>query len=172
MEYRIHLPSVPHVLFFSPFHAYLLSSYPPRRNTFSSCPQSQEPRFFGVSYGFSATPPITDPSWFCISRANDYAESMIVLHPSRKDGKGPLTVCPSPLTMGLVYWFFFSILPLTSQTRVASQIHSQQNLQKYYSQPSQICSPVNSFDVCRICEGTHPVTSLIVLSKRTVENHR
>ena len=33
-----------------------------------------------------------------------YAESMIVLHPSRKkDGTGPLTVCPSPLTMELVY---------------------------------------------------------------------
>jgi hypothetical protein len=35
---------------------------------------------------------------------NKYAESMIVLHPSRKkDGTGPLTVCPSPLTMELVY---------------------------------------------------------------------
>ena len=33
-----------------------------------------------------------------------YAESMIVLHPSRKkDGTGPLTVCPTPLTMALVY---------------------------------------------------------------------
>ena len=35
---------------------------------------------------------------------NKYAESMIVLHPSRKkDGTGPLTVCSSPLTMELVY---------------------------------------------------------------------
>ena len=35
---------------------------------------------------------------------NKYAESMIVLYPSRKkDGTGPLTVCPSPLTMELVY---------------------------------------------------------------------
>ena len=33
---------------------------------------------------------------------NDYAESMIVLHPSRKrDGTGPLTVCISPLTCGI-----------------------------------------------------------------------
>jgi hypothetical protein len=38
---------------------------------------------------------------------NKYAESMIVLHPSRKkDGTGPLTVCISPLTMELVYLFF------------------------------------------------------------------
>lgn len=35
---------------------------------------------------------------------NEYAESMIVLLPSQKnDGAGPLTVCLSPLTMGLVY---------------------------------------------------------------------
>ena len=33
-----------------------------------------------------------------------YAEAMIVLYPSRKkDGTGPLAVCPSPLTMELVY---------------------------------------------------------------------
>jgi hypothetical protein len=35
---------------------------------------------------------------------NKYAESMIILYPSReKDGMGPLTVCPCPLTMELVY---------------------------------------------------------------------
>ena len=35
---------------------------------------------------------------------NKYAESMIILHPSRKkDGTGPLTVCPSPLDIELVY---------------------------------------------------------------------
>ena len=35
---------------------------------------------------------------------NKYAESMIILHPSReKDGTGPLAVCPSPLTVELVY---------------------------------------------------------------------
>lgn len=34
---------------------------------------------------------------------NKYAESMIILHPSRKkDGTGPLAVCPFPLTMELV----------------------------------------------------------------------
>ena len=42
---------------------------------------------------------------------NKYADSMIVLQPSRKnDGTGPLTVCPSPLTMELVYSFFRSRL--------------------------------------------------------------
>jgi hypothetical protein len=43
---------------------------------------------------------------------NKYADSMIVLQPSqKKDGTGPLTVCPSPpLTMELVYSFFRSRL--------------------------------------------------------------
>ena len=35
---------------------------------------------------------------------NEYADSMIILHPSRKkDGTGPLSVCLSPLTSELVY---------------------------------------------------------------------
>lgn len=35
---------------------------------------------------------------------NEYAESMIILLPSRKqDGTGPITVCLSPLTVELVY---------------------------------------------------------------------
>ena len=39
-----------------------------------------------------------------LQELNEYAESVIALRPSRKkDGSGSLTVCPSPLTMQLVY---------------------------------------------------------------------